>query len=88
MLLQYCEYYPGYDKCKQWLEKNLPDMFNKLMHEGESFYLLCTVLYLFFFFFKFVYSLAGVNEPQYFFIHIASHVCHVSVHNFFMFLLT
>ncbi|KAK8751643.1 hypothetical protein OTU49_009544 [Cherax quadricarinatus] len=32
---QYCEYYPGYEKCKQWLEKNLPDMFQKLI-DGAS----------------------------------------------------
>ncbi|XP_071544195.1 density-regulated protein homolog isoform X2 [Panulirus ornatus] len=34
MPIEYCEYYPGYDKCKQWLEKNLPDMFQKLMDGG------------------------------------------------------
>ncbi|KAG1691209.1 Density-regulated [Nymphon striatum] len=28
---QYCEYQPTYEKCKQWLEKNLPDEFNKMM---------------------------------------------------------
>ncbi|XP_037804428.1 density-regulated protein homolog [Penaeus monodon] len=31
MPVEYCEYYPAYDKCKQWLEKNLPDMFQELM---------------------------------------------------------
>ncbi|KAK4320210.1 hypothetical protein Pmani_008901 [Petrolisthes manimaculis] len=31
MPLEYCEFYPGYDKCKQWLEKHLPDMFEKLV---------------------------------------------------------
>lgn len=28
--LQYCEYYPDYEKCKAWLEKNLPDEFSKV----------------------------------------------------------
>lgn len=28
--MQYCEYYPEYDKCKQWLEKNLPSEFEKV----------------------------------------------------------
>lgn len=36
MPIEYCEYYPGYDKCKQWLEKNLPDMFEKLMNESGN----------------------------------------------------
>jgi hypothetical protein len=30
IVLQYCEYYPEYDKCKKWLEKNLPSEFEKL----------------------------------------------------------
>lgn len=28
--MQYCEYYPEYDKCKQWLERNLPVEFAKI----------------------------------------------------------
>lgn len=28
--LQYCEYYPEYDKCKQWLERNLPTEFERI----------------------------------------------------------
>ena len=28
--VQYCEYYPEYEKCKQWLEKNLPVEFEKV----------------------------------------------------------
>lgn len=28
--IEYCQYYPTYDKCKEWLENNLPDEFNKL----------------------------------------------------------
>lgn len=39
--LQYCEYYPAYDKCKQWLEKNLPDMFQELMAGGKIWNSLC-----------------------------------------------
>lgn len=27
---QYCEYYPDYEKCKTWLEKNLPTEFSKV----------------------------------------------------------
>ena len=27
---QYCEYYPEFDKCKKWLEKNIPTEFAKL----------------------------------------------------------
>lgn len=30
LCLQYCEYYPDYEKCKAWLEKNLPDEFSKV----------------------------------------------------------
>lgn len=30
MPLEYCEYYPEYEKCKQWLEKNLPSEFEKV----------------------------------------------------------
>lgn len=29
-IFQYCEYYPDYEKCKAWLEKNLPDEFSKV----------------------------------------------------------
>ena len=28
--IEYCQYYPTYDKCKEWLSNNLPDEFNKL----------------------------------------------------------
>ncbi|XP_076107935.1 density-regulated protein homolog [Mytilus galloprovincialis] len=31
MPLEYCEYYPNYEKCKKWLEKNLPEEFERLM---------------------------------------------------------
>lgn len=30
LIIQYCEYYPEYDKCKIWLEKNLPTEFSKV----------------------------------------------------------
>lgn len=30
MPLEYCEYYPNYEKCKDWLQKNLPSEFNKV----------------------------------------------------------
>lgn len=30
MPLEYCEYYPEYEKCKQWLEKNLPAEFERI----------------------------------------------------------
>lgn len=29
--LEYCEYYPEYDKCKAWLQQNLPTEFEKLV---------------------------------------------------------
>lgn len=35
--LQYCEYYPDYEKCKAWLEKNLPTEFSKVrVDDGED----------------------------------------------------
>jgi len=36
MPIEYCEYYPEYDKCKQWLEKNLPSEFEKMVKLGEG----------------------------------------------------
>lgn len=30
MPFEYCEYYSNSSKCKEWLEKNLPDMFAQL----------------------------------------------------------
>ncbi|RLU17849.1 hypothetical protein DMN91_010087 [Ooceraea biroi] len=33
---QYCEYYPEYDKCKQWLERNLPTEFEKIKLATED----------------------------------------------------
>jgi density-regulated protein DRP1 len=33
MPIEYCEYYPEYEKCKVWLEKNLPKEFNKISVE-------------------------------------------------------
>lgn len=29
--IEYCEYHPDYDKCKQWLEQNLPEEFDKFV---------------------------------------------------------
>lgn len=28
--IEYCEFYPNFEKCKQWLERNLPELFNQL----------------------------------------------------------
>nr|CAD7431279.1 unnamed protein product [Timema monikensis] len=36
MPIEYCEYYPEYDKCKQWLEKNLPTEFEKVVKLGDK----------------------------------------------------
>ena len=36
MPIEYCEYYPEYEKCKQWLEKNLPTEFGKIKVEDEA----------------------------------------------------
>ncbi|XP_058121247.1 density-regulated protein homolog [Anopheles ziemanni] len=36
MPLEYCEYYPDYEKCKQWLEKNLPDEFERMKMGGTG----------------------------------------------------
>ncbi|XP_050408557.1 density-regulated protein homolog [Patella vulgata] len=35
MPIEYCEYYPNYEKCKEWLERNLPNEFEKLT-AGEA----------------------------------------------------
>lgn len=34
--MQYCEYYPEYEKCKTWLEKNLPTEFEKVKIDDEA----------------------------------------------------
>lgn len=34
--MQYCEYYPDYEKCKAWLEKNLPDEFSKVKLDDDA----------------------------------------------------
>ncbi|XP_014670089.1 PREDICTED: density-regulated protein homolog [Priapulus caudatus] len=36
MPTEYCEYFPNYEKCKVWLEKNMPDMFAKLGVASEE----------------------------------------------------
>jgi len=33
---QYCEYYPEYEKCKEWLERHMPDDFERLKIEEEA----------------------------------------------------
>jgi len=33
---EYCEYFPDYDKCRQWLEANLPSELGKLAVEGGT----------------------------------------------------
>ncbi|KAL1110181.1 hypothetical protein AAG570_008258 [Ranatra chinensis] len=33
--IEYCEYHPEHDKCKQWLEKNLPVEFEKLCKAAD-----------------------------------------------------
>jgi density-regulated protein DRP1 len=34
--LEYCEYSPTPDKCRVWIEKNLPDHFEKLMKDEDG----------------------------------------------------
>ncbi|XP_044729274.1 density-regulated protein homolog [Chrysoperla carnea] len=34
--IEYCEYYPEYEKCKQWLERNLPSEFEKVRVDEEA----------------------------------------------------
>lgn len=37
MPVEYCEYYPNYERCKLWLEKNLPAQFEQMMAgKGEE----------------------------------------------------
>ncbi|XP_017855563.1 PREDICTED: density-regulated protein homolog [Drosophila arizonae] len=37
MPIEYCEYYAEYDKCKEWLAKNYPEDYEKLMlREAEA----------------------------------------------------
>lgn len=36
MPIEYCELYPEYEKCKQWLEKNLPTEFEKIKIGDEN----------------------------------------------------
>uniref|UniRef100_A0A1L8DRV7 Density-regulated protein n=1 Tax=Nyssomyia neivai TaxID=330878 RepID=A0A1L8DRV7_9DIPT len=36
MPIEYCEYYPEYEKCKSWLEKNLPSEFEKVKIEDTA----------------------------------------------------
>lgn len=34
--VEYCEYHPEYEKCKVWLEKHLPEEFEKLVKLNEG----------------------------------------------------
>ncbi|PSN46688.1 Density-regulated protein [Blattella germanica] len=34
--IEYCEYYPEYEKCKLWLERNLPTEFERVVKLGEK----------------------------------------------------
>ncbi|XP_022254817.1 density-regulated protein homolog [Limulus polyphemus] len=36
MPVEYCEYYPGFEKCKDWLQKNLPEEFNKRLELDQQ----------------------------------------------------
>jgi len=36
MPIEYCEFHPGYEKCKAWLEKNMPDEFDKRLRLDED----------------------------------------------------
>ncbi|KAF5269586.1 hypothetical protein FQR65_LT05924 [Abscondita terminalis] len=36
MPIEYCEYYPEYEKCKQWLERNLPTEFEKIKVSDDN----------------------------------------------------
>jgi len=36
MPTEYCEYYSDYEKCKAWLEKNLPEEFERVKIEEEA----------------------------------------------------
>ena len=36
LFLQYCEYYPEYEKCKQWLERNMPTEFERVVKLGKN----------------------------------------------------
>lgn len=36
MPIEYCEYYPEYEKCKAWLEKHLPNEFERVKLDEEA----------------------------------------------------
>lgn len=36
MPIEYCEYSGKAEKCKQWLEKNLPELMDKVLIEDET----------------------------------------------------
>ena len=34
--VEYCEYYPNNSKCKEWLERNLPEVFDKMFRTSKD----------------------------------------------------
>ncbi|XP_071493425.1 density-regulated protein homolog [Diadema antillarum] len=36
MPFEYCEYFPNYENCKKWWERNFPDIFEEVMKIGEG----------------------------------------------------
>ncbi|CAG2169933.1 unnamed protein product [Oppiella nova] len=34
--VEYCEYYPNNAKCKEWLERNLPEVFEAIVKTGDT----------------------------------------------------
>lgn len=48
MPLEYCEYNAGFAKCKDWLEKNLPDLFADLYTGNSAYEILLFVILLIF----------------------------------------
>ncbi|KAH7982315.1 hypothetical protein HPB52_003923 [Rhipicephalus sanguineus] len=36
MPLEYCEYYPDSQKCKEWLQKNLPEEFERRLNLSDA----------------------------------------------------
>ncbi|XP_046356011.2 density-regulated protein homolog [Haliotis cracherodii] len=36
MPVEYCEFYPNYEKCKEWLKSNIPEEFSRLMADKDE----------------------------------------------------
>ncbi|KAJ9587673.1 hypothetical protein L9F63_018889 [Diploptera punctata] len=45
--IEYCEYYPEYEKCKQWLERNMPTEFERVVKLESELMSLYVTLYVF-----------------------------------------